>query len=257
MFQYPCGISPCHTMRRHILCHYGIGGDNSTVANGNPWKNRRLVAYPHIIADDNGTLRGDRALSRRHQEAISISLAMRVVGDCHPFARQAIIANCHFVSASNMVIGTKTAMATNPQERFYIYPPSLRHAVRNKSLPNPLLSPTWMHSGQCNIAIFEKKTFRPHSAILAAAHSERTTWHFKPIIDHRFQCHERDRLRIMLYTICFIFPVTLHNKSTIAEVYSRDYVSPMHVGESALSMISFFPCRWPTPQWHWPAAKDH
>ena len=122
MFQYPCGISPCHTMRRHILRHHGIGGDNGTVANGNPWKNRRLVAYPHIIADDNGTLRGDRALSRRHQEAISISLAMRVVGDCHPFARQAIIANCHFVGASDMVIGAKAAMAANPQERFTIYP---------------------------------------------------------------------------------------------------------------------------------------
>lgn len=122
MFQYPCGISTHNTILRNILRHHGIGGDNGTVANGNPWKNRRLVAYPHIIADDNGTLRGDRALSRRHQEAISISLAMRVVGDCHPFARQAIIANCHFVGASNMVISAKAAMAANPQERFTIYP---------------------------------------------------------------------------------------------------------------------------------------
>lgn len=191
-------------MGRHILCHHGIGSDDGTVANGNPWENRRFVAYPHIVADDHGTLRCDGALSRRHQEAISVCLTMRVVGDGHPFACQAMVTNCHLVGTSDMVVGSKAAIAANHQERFTIYPP-LRQAVRYKSLPNPVLLPTWIYSGQCSMAIFEKKTFRPHSAILAAIHSERPTWHFKPIVVRRFQRHERDRLRIMLYTICFIF----------------------------------------------------
>lgn len=105
------GDSGGYAIGGNVVCHYAVGTNDGSVADGYAGQHANVVAEPHVVADDDRAFTHHRTLARGQLQVFAGVESVGIVGNQDVSARQQVVADGDAVGSSDVAIGTNQAVA--------------------------------------------------------------------------------------------------------------------------------------------------